>query len=180
MNIENIWKKYQAAIKAFLHSRISNFDDVDDLLQDISIKAYKNIHTVKSERSIKSWLFQIANHTVIDFHRRKNNLYEINVEDLWFHKDNVDAIQALSCCVEPFIMDLPQEIAEMLIAIDIQGQSQKDYANHLGMNYSTVKSRVQKGGRQLRKLFEDCCHLSFDRHGNLIDFEPKSNDCKQC
>ena len=59
MNIKTIWEEYRADIKAFLYSRVSNFDDVDNLLQDIWIKAHKNIHTVKSEKSIKSSTFAL-------------------------------------------------------------------------------------------------------------------------
>ncbi len=48
MNIEFVWKEYQAAIRAFLHSRVSDADDVDDLLQDILIKPTKTCMRLKS------------------------------------------------------------------------------------------------------------------------------------
>ena len=67
MNIEEIWQEYRAAIKRFLHSKVSNEADVEDLLQEILIKTYSNLHTVKEQASIKAWLFQIANHVIIDF-----------------------------------------------------------------------------------------------------------------
>ena len=180
MNIETIWEEYRADIKAFLHSRVSNCDDVDDLLQDIWLKAYKNIHTVKSEKSIKSWLFQITNHIIIDFYRKNGKLLNFYVEDIYLGENNIDTIQSLSYCVNIFIKALPKETAELLIAIDIKGQSQKQYASNIGINYSTIKSRVQKGRIQLRKKFEDCCYLYFDQYGNIIDFEPKSKDCPKC
>lgn len=180
MNIETIWKEYRADIKAFLHSKVANYDDVDDLLQDILLKAYKNIDNIKSESCIKPWLFQIANHMIIDFYRKKGKPREWHVGDIYWHEESIGAIQTLSFCVFPFMKALPKEIAELLIAIDIHGQSQKEYASNLGINYSTVKSRVQKARRQLRKLFEDCCYLSFDQYGSLIDFDPKSKDCEKC
>ncbi|MEM9273389.1 MAG: RNA polymerase sigma factor SigZ [Cyanobacteria bacterium P01_F01_bin.143] len=180
MDIENIWEEYRADILAFLHSRVANADDVDDLLQDILIKAYKKIHTVKSERSVKSWLFQIANHTIIDFYRKKNKSWALEIEDLGLSEDSFDTMEELSHCVKLLIDWLPKKTAELIIAIDIQGQSQKEYASNLDLNYSTVKSQVQKGRKQLRKQFEDCCYLSFDQYGSVIDFEPKSQDCPKC
>lgn len=180
MSIEKIWEEYQAALKAFLHARISSPDDVDDLLQDILLKTYQNFHTVKSQSSIKSWLFQVANHVIIDFYRDKSKSANPNPEDLWFDENNTDIKQDLSRCIAPFINALPEDAAELLTAIDIQGQSQKEYAEVLGISYSTLKSRVQKGRGQLRQLFEDCCHLTLDKHGNVIGFDPKSRDCKNC
>jgi len=57
---------------------------------------------------------------------------------------------------------------------------QKDYAAANGLSYSTLKSRVQKGRSQLRDLFEDCCHLSLDKHGNIIEYQPKGDSCGKC
>jgi len=68
MNIEKIWLEYKTALQRFLHSKVSNEADVDDLLQEILIKTYSNLSTVKDQTSIKAWLFQIANHTIIDFY----------------------------------------------------------------------------------------------------------------
>lgn len=180
INIEHVWDEYQSAIKAFLRSRVSSSDDVDDLLQDILIKTYKNLHTIKSESSIKSWLFQTANHAIIDFYRKKAKSSGVNAEDLWYDKNDTDIKHELSKCIEPFINSLPRDNAELLTSVDIQGNTQKDYAESHGISYSTVKSRVQKSRSQLRELFEDCCHLRLDHRGNVIDCDSKSSNCDKC
>ena len=36
--LESIWSKYEHAIHAFLRSKVSNEDDVDDLKQEILLK----------------------------------------------------------------------------------------------------------------------------------------------
>ena len=48
LSLEQVWAKYQQALKAFLHSKVSQPDDVDDLLQEILLKTYQNLETVKS------------------------------------------------------------------------------------------------------------------------------------
>lgn len=75
---------------------------------------------------------------------------------------------------------LDKENAELIASVDIRGQSQKDYAREHGVSYSTSKSRVQKSGHQLRELFEDCCYLTLDHRGNIIDCNSKSSSCKKC
>ena len=48
MKIEEIWLAYRAALKRFIHAKVSNEADVDDLLQEILIKTHNNIHIYPS------------------------------------------------------------------------------------------------------------------------------------
>ncbi|MCJ8272648.1 MAG: RNA polymerase sigma factor SigZ, partial [Psychrosphaera sp.] len=73
MNLETLWLAYQSNLKAFLHKNVSNPNDVEDLLQEILIKTHQNLGQLKDSKKVKSWLFQIANHTIIDFYRKRGN-----------------------------------------------------------------------------------------------------------
>lgn len=180
MTIETIWSDYQAALKRFLHTKIASEADVEDLLQDILIKTYNNLHTLKEQSSTKAWLFQIANHTVIDYYRKKGRNREIDGEAIWSATGEKEIKQQLSPCLVPFINALPEEQADLLMAIDIQNQSQKAYAEQLGISYSTLKSRVQKSRQQLKTVFDQCCHFEVDQKGNLYDFERKPSGFNPC
>jgi len=180
MTLEKIWGEYRTALKAFLHSKIANPADVDDVLQDILIKTHKNMGQIRSHDSIKSWLFQVANNTIIDFYRSSAKNNDLKEDDLWFSEEEAEIKSELSQCIEPFIHSLPESSAELLTAIDIQGESQKQYAESLGISYSTLKSRVQKARTELRGLFDNCCHMKLDAQGNLMDYEEKSNHCDGC
>lgn len=179
MRIDDIWPKYRARLKAFLHARVSNAADVDDLLQDISIKVFTGLPGLQDPAKLQAWLFQIADRTIIDFYR-KSGRDKAHPDDLWYHRDDPETRQQLEGCVAPFIRGLPHETAEMLMAIDIHGMSQRDYAAANGLSYSTLKSRVQKGRAELRKAFEDCCTIAMDARGNIADVEENASQCKKC
>lgn len=180
MNIEQIWNQYRSRLKAFLHSRVADVDEVDDLLQEILIKSHNNLHHLKSADSIKPWLWQIANHSIIDFYRRNAKSKQLEGQPLWFEENETNIHQELSQCLEPFIQSLPRSNADLLLAIDIQGMSQKEYASQAGISYSTLKSRVQRSRELLAKIFADCCDYQLDNAGNIIDYTPKDNSCKKC
>jgi len=180
MENSQIWLNYRSNLKAFLHSKVSNPSDVDDLLQEILIKAYTNLHQVSSTNNVKSWLFQITNNTIMDYYRLKNKSNSLQSEELWYSEDDPDLQQSLSDCVLPLINALPASSAELLNKIDIQGMSQKEYAKEHRIDYSTLKSRVQKSRILLRNLFEECCVMSFDKNGGVIDYFSKSNSCSKC
>ncbi|NQY49540.1 MAG: RNA polymerase sigma factor SigZ, partial [Colwellia sp.] len=75
---------------------------------------------------------------------------------------------------------LPDENASLLTAIDVNNQSQKEYAEQLGISYSTLKSRVQKSRSLLKKVFDDCCHFKIDKIGNVYDYEVKTKKYDSC
>lgn len=180
MNVEKVWKEYQTSLKGFLHKNISNPDDVDDLLQEILIKTYQKLSTVQDNKKVKSWLFQVANNTIIDFYRQRAKGKEVSQDDLWYTDSKESALDQLSACIIPFIKELPAQEAALLTAVEIEGASQKETAERMGMKYSTFKSKVQKSRKMLHKLFNECCEFSIDKQGNIIDFQEKNTGCSGC
>lgn len=180
MRMNDVWAKYHLDIKAFLHSLVSNPADVDDLVQDVSLKAYSNFSKLRDPERAKAWLFQIAHHAIIDHYRTHTKARDVSVLDLWYGGEPEQPDQGFEPCVKTLVNALPKDTKDLLRAIDGQGQSQKAYAQAQGIAYSTLKSRVKKGRELLRKSVEDCCHLAFDGYGNVIDFRAKSSHCEIC
>jgi RNA polymerase sigma-70 factor (ECF subfamily) len=174
MNVEQIWLEYRAALKLFLHAKVSNEADVEDLLQDILIKTYNNLEAVKKQKSVKLWLFQIANNTIIDYYRKKGRAQTTTIEALFPQDDDLASSIDLSHCISPFINSLPEQHASLLTAIDLNNKPQKQYAEELGISYSTLKSRVQKSRSLLKQVFNDCCHFKIDKIGNVYDYNVKN------
>ena len=180
INIEQIWQEYHIALKRFVLSRIDNSADADDLLQDILIKIHKNLPKLKAEASLKPWLFQITQNAIMDYFRSHNRQKLLQSDLLQNTDDNESEAHILQACILPFINALPEAQSSLLVAIEYEGQAQKDFAKANGIAYSTLKSRVKKSRLALRELFENCCHLSFDNKGRVIDYLPKAEKCENC
>ena len=184
MKIEKIWQAYSNNLKQYLEARLYNKADVDDLLQEILIKTHKQINTLETNEKLLPWLYKITQHTLIDHYRKKAKQSEHpREEDLWYSeqgdKQGQQTELTMSTCVLPFVEQLPESTAYLIKSIDIEGRSQKELAAELSISYSGLKSRVQRGRKALRLLFESCCHLEFDRYGNVIDYEPKTKHCQR-
>ncbi|WP_420546996.1 RNA polymerase sigma factor SigZ [Curvivirga sp.] len=181
MDVEQIWYEYKSHLTSFLRSKVANPDDVEDLLQDILLKTHANIGTIKSEDSLKPWLFQIANNAIIDFYRKNGRGAELISDDLWYGDEKEETVQQeLAQCIEPFINALDMNEAKLMKEVELEGASQKEYAANHDIAYSTLKSRVQKGRKDLKQLFVDCCNFSKDHQGNIADYLPKKDNCKKC
>lgn len=179
--LDQIWRDYGQALRGFLRARINDPDDVEDLLQEIMIRTHRHLFELREDTKLRAWIYQIARNVVIDFYRKSGRGAELQAGDLWYQNpDSATARDELADCIAPMVRALPSEYAEVLIAVDLKGQSQKDYASARGVPYSTLKSKVQTGRRHLRALFEDCCRLSFDSRGGVADYDVKPDGCKKC
>lgn len=180
MNAETVITEYQSSLRAFLLSRMRDSSDVDDVLQDALTKTFQNLHTLKSEEKIKPWLFQIARNAMMDHYRRRSRGASVSADDLWYNEPDETAEHAFEGCVEPFLDALPSDAGDLLRAVELQGISQKEYAERLGISYSTLKSRVQASRKQLRQLFDQCCNIAFASDGSVLDYTRNSPGCDSC
>ena len=180
MNPETVITQYQSSLRAFLLSRMRNPADVDDVLQEALTKTFQNFHTLKSEDKIRPWLFQIANNAMMDHFRRSGRDASVSADDLWYDEPSEETEHAFEGCVLPFLDALPSEGGKLLRAVELEGVSQKEYAEELGISYSTLKSRVQASRKQLRHLFDQCCDIAFASDGSVIDYTRKSTHCDSC
>lgn len=167
MNHFPIDQSLQDEISRFITNRVSNPQDAEDLLQDILIKAYLKQEQLQDASRLRAWLFQIARHTLIDYYRRPaaesipfDALAETLVnEHLTYEEDFSDPSgSSLSDCVTSLIPFLSDKYRQALVMADLEGQPQTELSQQLGLSYSGVKSRVQRGREQLGQLLETFCH----------------------
>ena len=179
-SLETIWNAYRNNLKGFLKARVGDADDVEDLLQEILIKTHNGLGSVRDETKVKSWLYSIARNVITDHYRQKGRDRSVHSSDLWYEDDTDETRLQLEKCIEPFLSALPEDSAEILRAVDVDGVSQIEYAAQHGVSYSTLKSRVQKSRSDLRSVFENCCDLTLDSRGRVSDYIPKSKGCTNC
>jgi len=76
--------------------------------------------------------------------------------------------------------DLPPENCEALCMTEIEGLSQIEYAQKVGISYAAAKSRVQRSRKMLRDMLMNCCHYQFDKYGTVLDITPNKSCCCCC
>lgn len=162
----------------YIRKRINSKEDAEDLTQEVFLKLSKsNSDTVNN---VKSWVYTIAKNTITDYYR-KRKMYTTEVEDVSIDEEltNEDVIDDLTRCITPFINKLPDEYRSLLTLSEIENVPQKEIAKQLDMNYVTVRSKIQRGRKQLRGLFEDCCTFKQGGKGSILEYHSKSkkNHC---
>lgn len=175
INIEQIWQQFNQELKRFIVSRIRDNDIANDILQEVFIKINENIHSLKDDKKLVQWIYQITRNVIIDHFRKATQAETLD----YFVEEEASPKKAhinLSCCVMPFINQLAPHDREVLLLTDIEKLGQKELAIYLGISYSGAKSRVQRAREKLKDLFEQCCSIEYDKYGTVIDYYKKDSD----
>jgi RNA polymerase sigma-70 factor (ECF subfamily) len=173
---ENVWHALSAELHRFLRSRVPSDSDADDLLQDVFVRVYENIGSLRQAGRVESWVYQIARNALADFYRRRAPQAADTVEDAIDRQIESQGEgnhnRAVGAWLSLMIDRLPQTLRDAVRMFEIDGHSQAEIASRLGISLSGAKSRVQRARRRLEQLLQDGCRLQRDRRGNVIACTP--------
>ena len=162
----------------YVKKRVRNQEDAEDLTQDVFLKLSKS--NSNGVDNLKSWVYTIAKNTITDYYRKKQLQTNAIEDDTIFDYDtDNDAGIALGKCVDSFVNQLPEEYRELMILSEIKEIPQKEIAEQLNINYVTVRSKIQRGRKKLKELFEGCCTILQGGKGSILDFESKTGSNKK-
>jgi len=188
---ETVWHELGAALQTFVRRRISNRDEADDVVGDILLRVHENLGSLREREKVTGWVFRIARNAVIDHYRRAARRPErlIAHPELVIGRDAnswlVDqgaALSELAGCIRPFVEALPRDYRRAIELTDLANHTQVEAARIEGISIPGMKSRVQRGRRQLATLVARCCHVTLDSAGRLVDFyqHPDGHCCEPC
>ena len=188
-----IWQHIHNGLRAFIAKRVANETEVDDIVQDVWLKMQRGLDGLKDQRRIISWIYQIARHAIIDHYRAPGRRREMPAglaADLEAHQSLSSRTTAsedsgrlrteLAGCLRPMIERLSEEYQQAVVLVDLEGLTQKEVAAQLGLSLSGMKSRVQRGRRQLKGMLEACCTIELDRRRGVTDYEARDQKCNLC
>ena len=185
MDIEQIWAQFGERLRKFIADRVLDSHVTDELTQELLIKSYQNLNSLQDENRVDVWLFRIAQNVVNDYYRKRKREKVYKLEEIGNLAESLEQEEPqesiygeLSSCIQPFVDQLPDKYRRTLTAVDLEGISQKELAEQLGVSHSTIKSQTQRARAQLRQLFRQCCDFSIDARGNIFDYDPKSGECE--
>lgn len=176
-DVPGLWKEHKEALRQFIKKRVSSKDMTEDILHDVLLKVYNFCMTKSGVKNVRSWLYQIAQNTIIDYYRKNKNIVLVNaLPEVKSGDTNKSSLEAADYII-PLIGLLPPDYAVPLRLSDIEGMKHKEIALRLNLGLSATKSRIQRARQMLMSKFIECCNFERDKTGKLISFDIKS-DCK--
>ena len=151
---------HQNAVFGFAMSLTRQHAAADDVTQETFISAFRSISKLRGG-NFRAWLLKIARNKAYDHFRRQNRRRESSVDedDAPFLAKLTDANPSphavavnseLREALEHCVGGLSDEHREVIVLIDVQGQSYDDVSAVCAVNIGTVKSRLNRARRRVR------------------------------
>ena len=192
---EELWQLVHDGLHAFIAKRVTDHGHVEDILQDVFVRVHRQIDSVNDPDRIVSWVYQITRNAIIDHYRKPGRQREVPaglssklevlhespaISEMIHDGDAAEPRAELACCLRPMIEQLSQDYRDAITLVQIEGLTQHAAAKQMGISLSGMKSRVQRGRKQLKQMLEDCCLIELDRRGGVVDHNTRAAICDCC
>ena len=158
--------RYQPRIFATARRYARREDEVEDVVQEIFLKAYQKLHTFRSEAPFEHWLMRLAVRTCYDFLRahqrnRETSFTEFSREESdWLERFNAQPDDTPTSDVgarellERALAALSPDARLVITLLEIEDRSVREIAALTGWSETLVKVRAFRARRQMRKRLE--------------------------
>lgn len=181
IQFDALWKKLYGPVHGYVLRQVRDRSVADDIVQEIFLKVYAHIDQLHDAVKLDGWLFQIARNAIADYFRQQSRagrgIPESSVIEPSSSPEETNLTQQLAQWLPTAIDFLPDVYRDALYLTEIEGLSQKEVAERLGLSYSGAKSRVQRGREKLKEIVLQCCEVATDRYGNVLGYHPRRRKC---
>lgn len=172
------WDETLRRLRSYVARRIGDPQVAEDITQDVIARSIAAGALDRVDNPL-AWLHRSASNAVIDYHRTRRHHVPINEsvhESAAPTESNEmnDATRELARCVQPMVAQLDPIYRDAISRVDLDGRTQADAAREAGVSLSGMKSRVQRGRRQLHEMITECCAVDTDNLGTPTDVRPRA------
>lgn len=171
------WRELEAKLRPFVSKRVGRAEDVDDVLQDIFVRMQTSLASLRDDERFGPWTYSVARSAIVDHGRvaSKHRVAEAAQEEPAADEnaDDRNAEEELAAVLTVFVAALPSPYRDAITLTELEGMSQREAAEMLGITLPAMKSRVLRGRALLRRSLEDCCHIALDVRGHVVGCDPR-------
>lgn len=190
LDSERGWRELQERLRPFVARRVRSDVDVDDVVQDIFLRMQRGLASLQDDERFGPWVYQVARSAITDHHRSLAR-HPVAAKELSAREsESVDEAdedtieREVAAHAALFVSMLPSPYREALTLTELEGLTQKEAAEMVGISVSGMKSRVQRGRQKLRASLDACCHIAVDARQRVVACEPrpggKTGACCTC
>lgn len=138
-------------IRARLARKIGMDSELEDLVQECLIAIHEKRHTLDPKRPVAPWIYAIAKYKLID-HWRKRGRSPIDFDDEADMPVAADTLAATD--IDTLLEKLPEAQAEAIRMTHIEGLTNREAGERLGVGVSAMKLRVHRGMARLKEIVD--------------------------
>ncbi len=164
VSVEAIYNDYYKKVSCFVMKKVGNEHLAEDIVSDVFLKIAGNIDRFDpGKAAVSTWVYTIANNTVLDYYRTRkvhSEIPEENGESGALPEALVDSVPLDSALIEndelnelaEALGSIPQRLRDIVILHYYENLTLKDVAGRMGMSYANVKILHKKALQELKNL----------------------------
>ncbi|MDK2955583.1 MAG: polymerase sigma-70 factor, subfamily [Desulfovibrionales bacterium] len=153
---EELVRRRKREILGFISKFCDTPDEVDDLGQEVFLKAYQGLSGFRASSSFRTWLYRITSNVCLDHLRRKRREPITFVEDVTLWEQGEDSnVQEQRVLVESLLNALSPMDRMIVTMLHIEGFSVQQTAERLGVTGVSVRVRAHRARKRLKSLMEE-------------------------
>ena len=138
------FKNYSDTVFRIAFLRSGNTTDADDIMSEVFLRLIKNLHKIKSEEHLKSWLIRVTINRSNSFFKKQKRINQVRIVEC-------DAVYEMDeNSVLPQVMALPMHQKTVVFMHYFEGYSVEEIATLCGVKAGTVKSRLSRAREALK------------------------------
>jgi RNA polymerase sigma-70 factor, ECF subfamily len=155
---EAIVRQYDERLRAFAFTLVRDRDAMDDVLQDVYLKAYRGLPGFRGESALSTWLLRITYTTCMSRLRhvpRESALVGAEaVDDAPSPEDLVELVGTRGQLAAA-LAALPPDLRACVLLVHREGLSYRETADVLGVRPGTVGWRLSVARARLREALQE-------------------------
>lgn len=180
----SIHAEYRPRIHRYL-ARLVGQNEAEDLTQEVFVRVSRGLPEFKGAAKLSTWIYRIATNVAMDRLRSRScadagpgktgAAREAPVVDLDALPDakrsSIDRQlmrEQMSSCVHDYIRTLPENYRAVVLLSEIEGLTNQEIAETLGLTLDTVKIRLHRGRARLKEKLETGCRFDRDEEDILV------------
>ena len=151
--------KYKTRIFALVYAKIGQFQDAEDITQDVFLNAFKKLSTLRRWDNFYTWLYSIAVNRCKEFYRVQQRRIDsehlstrvsIIQPDMDAHAEKLRNEQIYEA-----LASLPEIHRQVLMLRYMAGMKSKEIAQALRVSPNTVNQRLMRARSKLRTVLSE-------------------------
>lgn len=154
--LEELFNYYYPQLYNFSKAFLKSDDGIDDILQEVFLKIWRNRKKIRSNNTFKSYIFTIAQNLLLNELRSrlndkkmKDKLGKLVVAEEYLSFQQLE-YKELERKIDQAVESLPEKQKEIFLKSRLDGLSYKEIAEELGVTTKTIEYHISQAIRLIK------------------------------
>lgn len=156
-----IVRRYSVKLRRYISRIINDYDKSEDILQDVFIKAYRNLYDFNINKKFSSWIYRIAHNESINYIKKVSREKSVSLEDIIDDVADSGSVETdidriiLKEQIEKCLERLDVKYREPLVLYFFEQKSYDEISDILRIPINTVGTLISRGKKTVKKIYSD-------------------------